>query len=54
MDFVMETTLWLQQQKTRSLQRKFETRRIGMTGKHLDRDLEVLHRFVKVFNSALM
>ena len=38
------------------LQGKFETRRIGMLGaaEHLDKELEVLHRSVRVINSELM
>ena len=35
---------------------KFGTRRIGMTGaaEHLDKEMEVLHRAVRVINSELM
>ena len=38
------------------LQEKFDTRRIGMIGaaKHLDKELEVLHRSVRVINDELM
>ena len=38
------------------LQDKFDTRRIGMIGaaKHLDKELEVLHRSVRVINDELM
>ena len=38
------------------LQEKFDTRRIGMIGvaEHLDQELEVLHRSVRVFNCELM
>ena len=38
------------------LQEKFDTRRIGMIGaaKHLDEELEVLHRSVRVINDELM
>ena len=38
------------------LQEKFDTRRIGMTGaaEHLDKELEVLHRSVRVINNELM
>ena len=38
------------------LPEKFDTRRIGMTGaaEHLDRELEVLHRSVRVINNGLM
>ena len=38
------------------LQEKFGTRRIGMTGaaEHLDKELEVLHRSVRVINNELM
>ena len=38
------------------LQEKFDTRRSGMIGaaKHLDKELEVLHRSVKVINDELM
>ena len=38
------------------LQEKFDTRRIGMTGaaEHLDKELEVLHRSVRVINNGLM
>ena len=38
------------------LQEKFVTRRIGMTGaaEHLDKELEVLHRSVRVINNELM
>ena len=38
------------------LQEKFDTKRIGMTGasEHLDRELEVLHRSVRVINNGLM
>ena len=38
------------------LQEKFGTRRIGMIGaaKHLDKELEVLHRSVRVINAELM
>ena len=40
----------------RMLQEKFDTRRIGMIGaaKHLDKELEVLHRSVRVINDDLM
>ena len=38
------------------LQEKFDTRRIGMTGaaEHLDKELEVLHRSVRVISNELM
>ena len=38
------------------LQQKIDTRRIGMIGaaKHLDKELEVLHRSVRVINDELM
>ena len=38
------------------LQEKFDTRRIGMTGaaERLDKELEVLHRSVRVINNELM
>ena len=38
------------------LREKFDTRCIGMVGaaEHLDRELEVLHRTVRVINSELM
>ena len=38
------------------LQEKFDTRRIGMTGaaEHLDKELEVLHRSVRVINNWLV
>ena len=38
------------------LQEKFDTRRIGITGaaKHLDKELEVLHRSVRVINDEFM
>ena len=38
------------------LQEKFDSRRIGMIGaaKHLDKELEVLHRSVGVINDELM
>ena len=38
------------------LQEKFDTRRIGMIGaaKHLDKELEVLHRSVRVINDELI
>ena len=38
------------------LQEKFDTRRIGMIGAagHLDKELEVLHRSVRVINDELM
>ena len=38
------------------LQEKFDTRRVGMIGatKHLDKELEVLHRSVRVINDELM
>ena len=38
------------------LQEKFDTRRIGMPGaaKHLDKELEVLHRSIRVINNGLM
>ena len=38
------------------LQEKFDTRRIGMIGaaKYLDKELEVLHRSVRVINDELM
>ena len=38
------------------LQEKFDTRRIGMIGaaRHLDKELEVLHRSVRVINDELM
>ena len=38
------------------LQRKFETRRIGIIGaaEYLNKELDVLHRFVRVINSELM
>ena len=38
------------------LQQKFDTRRIGIIGapEHLDQELEVLHRYVRVINSELM
>ena len=40
----------------RAVQEKFDTRRIGMTGaaEHLDKELEVLHRSVRVINDELM
>ena len=38
------------------LQEKFDTRRVGVTGatEHLDQELEVLHRSVRVINSESM
>ena len=38
------------------LQEKFDTRRIGMTGaaKHFYKELDVLHRSVRVINNELM
>ena len=38
------------------LQEKFDTKRIGMMGaaEHLDKELDVLHRSVRVINSELM
>ena len=38
------------------LQEKFDTRRIGVIGaaEHLDKELEVLHRYVRVINDELM
>ena len=38
------------------LQERFDTRRIGTTGaaEHLDKELDVLHRSVRVINSELM
>ena len=38
------------------LQEKFDTRRIGMIGaaRHLDKELEVLHRSVRLVNDELI
>ena len=38
------------------LQEKFDTRRIGMIGaaKHLEKELEVLHSYVRMINDELL
>ena len=57
----MEMFSWQQQQKIElrsleMLQEKFDTRRIGMIGaaEHLDEELELMYRSVRVFIEELM